>query len=64
MKLIGILTSPYVRKTRIALSEKKIGYEFVLTDLSVPDNIATKFNPLARYPAWFWMMEKRSMIPA
>ena len=46
MKLIGILTSPYVRKTRIVLSEKKIGYEFVLTDLSAPDNIATKFNPL------------------
>ena len=50
MKLIGILTSPYVRKTRIALSEKKIGYEFVLTDLSVPDNIATKFNPLGKVP--------------
>lgn len=50
MKLIGILTSPYVRKTRIVLSEKKIGYEFVLTDLSAPDNIATKFNPLGKVP--------------
>ena len=50
MKLIGILTSPYVRKTRIVLSEKKIGYEFVLTDLGVPDNIATQFNPLGKVP--------------
>ena len=30
MKLIGSLTSPYVRKVRIVLAEKKIDYEFVL----------------------------------
>lgn len=28
MKLIGSLTSPYVRKVRVVLAEKKIDYEF------------------------------------
>ena len=50
MKLIGILTSPYVRKTRIVLIEKKIDYEFVVTDLNSPDNIANQFNPLGKVP--------------
>ena len=30
MKLIGTLTSPYVRKVRIVLAEKKIDYEFAI----------------------------------
>ena len=30
MKLIGSLTSPFVRKVRIVLAEKKIDYEFVI----------------------------------
>ena len=30
MKLIGSLTSPYVRKARIVLAEKHIGYNFEL----------------------------------
>ncbi len=50
MKLIGIPTSPYVRKTRIVLIEKKIEYEFVVTDLNSPDNIATRYNPLGKVP--------------
>lgn len=50
MKLIGIQTSPYVRKTRIALIEKKIDYEFIVTDLMSPDNIAIQFNPLGKVP--------------
>ena len=50
MKLIGILTSPYVRKTRIVLIEKKIDYEFLVTDLNSPDNIANQFNPLGKVP--------------
>ncbi|HEY9028895.1 MAG TPA: glutathione S-transferase N-terminal domain-containing protein, partial [Burkholderiaceae bacterium] len=29
MKLIGSLTSPYVRKVRIVLAEKKLDYNFV-----------------------------------
>ena len=50
MKLFGILTSPYVRKTRIVLSEKKIEYEFVLADLDSPDNIINEYNPLGKVP--------------
>ena len=30
MKLIGSHTSPYARKVRIVLAEKKIEYDFVL----------------------------------
>ena len=32
MKLIGSTTSPYVRKVRIVMSEKKLDYQFVLED--------------------------------
>lgn len=50
MKLVGSYTSPYVRKTRVVLAEKKIDYEFVIdspwTDSSgVPD-----LNPLGKIP--------------
>ncbi len=48
MKLIGTLTSPYVRKTRIVLIEKAIDYEFIVTDLNSPDNIVSHFNPLGK----------------
>ncbi len=33
MKLIGALTSPYVRKVRIVMAEKKLDYQFVLEDV-------------------------------
>ncbi|NBW01872.1 MAG: glutathione S-transferase, partial [Betaproteobacteria bacterium] len=33
MKLIGNHTSPYVRKVRIVLSEKKTECEFVINDV-------------------------------
>ena len=33
MKLIGALTSPYVRKVRIVLAEKKLDYQFELEDV-------------------------------
>lgn len=50
MKLIGSLTSPYVRKTRIVLAEKRIGYDFEVdvpwnADSHVPDH-----NPLGKIP--------------
>ncbi len=50
MKLVGSYTSPYVRKTRVVLAEKKIDCEFVIdspwTDSSgVPD-----LNPLGKIP--------------
>ena len=44
MKLIGSLTSPYVRKVRIVMAEKKLDYQFVLEDVWGEDAIS-KFNP-------------------
>ncbi len=50
MKLIGSLTSPYVRKARIVLAEKRIGYDF---DVDVPwnaDSHVSNHNPLGKIP--------------
>lgn len=50
MKLIGSLTSPYVRKTRIVLAEKRIGYDF---EVDVPwdaDTHVPNHNPLGKIP--------------
>ena len=33
MKLIGAVTSPYVRKVRMVMAEKKLEYEFVQEDV-------------------------------
>ncbi len=50
MKLIGSLTSPYVRKARIVLAEKRIGYDF---EVDIPWNADTHVsdhNPLGKIP--------------
>jgi len=49
MKLIGSLTSPYVRKVRIVLAEKKLDYNFVLEDVWKSDAILAS-NPLGKVP--------------
>lgn len=50
MKLFGSLTSPYVRKTRIVLAEKKIDCELV-ADNGGPDGSGiAHLNPLGRIP--------------
>ncbi len=49
MKLIGSLTSPYVRKVRIAMAEKKLDYQLVLEDVWGQDAIL-KSNPLGKVP--------------
>lgn len=49
MKLIGSLTSPYVRKVRIVLAEKKLDYNFVLEDVWGSDAILAS-NPLGKVP--------------
>ena len=49
MKLIGALTSPYVRKVRIVMAEKKLDYQFELEDVWSNDNIV-KSNPLGKVP--------------
>lgn len=50
MKLIGSTTSPYVRKVRIVLSEKKLDYQFVLEDVWAADTQMARFNPLGKVP--------------
>ena len=49
MKLIGALTSPYVRKVRIVMAEKKLDYQLVLEDVWGSDAIL-KSNPLGKVP--------------
>lgn len=50
MKLIGSLGSPYVRKARIVLAEKKIDYKLVLENVWVPDTTIHTFNPIGKVP--------------
>jgi len=50
MKLIGSLGSPYVRKARITLAEKKIDYKLVLEDVWSADTAIQDFNPLGKVP--------------
>jgi glutathione S-transferase len=49
MKLIGAVTSPYVRKVRIVMAEKKLDYQFVLEDVWASDAIVAS-NPLGKVP--------------
>ena len=49
MKLIGSLTSPYVRKVRIVMAEKKLDFQLELEDVWANDKIL-KSNPLGKVP--------------
>ena len=49
MRLIGSLTSPYVRKVRIVMAEKKLDYQFELEDVWARETIL-KANPLGKVP--------------
>ena len=49
MKLLGSLTSPYVRKVRIVMAEKKLDHQLVLEDVWASDAIL-KSNPLGKVP--------------
>jgi glutathione S-transferase len=50
MKLIGSLTSPYVRKARIVLAEKKLDCEFVKEDVWTDTTTIGERNPLGKVP--------------
>ncbi|MEW5888997.1 MAG: glutathione S-transferase [Pseudomonadota bacterium] len=50
MKLIGSLTSPYVRKARIVLAEKKIDYELILDSPWESTTRVPEKNPLGKVP--------------
>ena len=50
MKLVGSFTSPFVRKVRIVLAEKRIVYDF---DVDIPwesDTRVAEHNPLGKVP--------------
>ena len=49
MKLIGALTSPYVRKVRIVMAEKRLDYQLELEDVWASDHILES-NPLGKVP--------------
>src|SRR3569623_3640 len=50
MKLLGATASPYVRKVRIVMAEKKLDYEFVLEDVWSADTTISQSNPLGKVP--------------
>ncbi|AUL47580.1 glutathione S-transferase [Bordetella trematum] len=50
MKLIGSLTSPYVRKVRVVMAEKKLDYQLELENVWSPDSQIQQFNPLGKVP--------------
>lgn len=50
MKLIASLVSPYVRKVRIVMAEKKIECELVLEDVWSEHSTILQFNPLGKVP--------------
>jgi glutathione S-transferase len=50
MKLIGSDTSPYVRKVRVVLAEKKIDYRYEREDVWSPDTAIGLSNPLGKVP--------------
>ena len=51
MKLIGSLASPYVRKVRVVLAEKKLDCQFELENVWAPDTIISTLNPLGKVPS-------------
>ena len=50
MKLIGSTTSPYVRKARIVMAEKKLDYQFVQENVWAADSKIAASNPLGKVP--------------
>lgn len=50
MKLIGSTASPYVRKVRVVMAEKKLEYKFVEEDVWSQDTTIMHSNPLGKVP--------------
>jgi glutathione S-transferase len=50
MKLIGSTTSPYVRKVRVVMAEKKLDYQFVTENVWSADTRIGESNPLGKVP--------------
>ena len=50
MKLFGSPGSPYVRKVRIVLEEKRVAYEYIVESPAAPNSPVPRFNPLGKIP--------------
>lgn len=50
MKLIGSVTSAYVRKARVVLAEKKLDYQFELENVWAAETRIAASNPLGKVP--------------
>lgn len=50
MKLIGSAASPYVRKVRVVMAEKRLDYQFVIEDVWSADTTISSANPLGKVP--------------
>ena len=50
MKLFGSPGSPFARKVRIVLEEKRIPHEYIVARGSAPGSPVPQFNPLAKVP--------------
>ena len=50
MKLVTSLTSPYGRKVRVVLAEKKIPFQLQVENPWAPDSVVATYNPLGKVP--------------
>ena len=50
MKLLGSNSSPYVRKVRVVMAEKKLDYEFVAENVWATQTTIGAANPLGKVP--------------
>jgi glutathione S-transferase len=50
MKLIGSLASPFVRKVRVVLAEKKLDCDLILENVWAPETTIQESNPLGKVP--------------
>ena len=50
MKLIGAVTSPYVRKVRVVMAEKKLDYQFEQENVWAAATTIADSNPLGKVP--------------
>ena len=50
MKLIGSPASPYARKVRVVMAEKKLDYQYVIEDVWAVNSTITASNPLGKVP--------------
>jgi len=50
MKLIGTATSPYTRKVRVVLAEKRMECEFIVDAPNTDNSTVIQYNPLGKIP--------------